>query len=197
MARQLSPEQVQERIRNMLSLERQEELDPFRVMAFLPIEAHHVVADIGCGPGFFSLPLAKFLVHGKLYAVDVSPEMLDALRQRVQDTFLGNVELVLSETEEPRLEPESLDGALVAFVLHEVERRQPFLSAVARALRPGGWLGVVEVLPRAPGDIPAQRRLDPEELRGLAKDSGLRFQEWRELNGKHYLALLRRPRPKA
>ena len=67
----------EEYIRAHLSPEREREVDPFVITTFMPIEPYDDVADIGCGPGYFSIPLAKHLVYGKLYALDVSDEMLD------------------------------------------------------------------------------------------------------------------------
>ena len=59
----------------LLSSQREEELDPFTVMTFLPIEPHQHVADIGCGPGFFTIPFAKHLLNGKVYGLDIDEEM--------------------------------------------------------------------------------------------------------------------------
>ena len=54
MATEGSSKNIQEFIKALLSPQREEELDPFFVITFLPIETHHQVADIGCGPGFFT-----------------------------------------------------------------------------------------------------------------------------------------------
>ena len=77
------PRTTQERIRRMLSPERLERLDPEAVLSLCEVDRHDTVADIGCGPGYFTLPLAKRLTHGKLYALDVDDDMLAACRQRV------------------------------------------------------------------------------------------------------------------
>ncbi len=193
-ATRLTPEETKARIQQMLSFQRQEELDPFRVMAFLPIDPYYVVADIGSGPGFFTIALAKYLVQGKVYAVDTSQEMLDVLRQRVKETYLGNVEMVHSQEYHVPIEPESLDGALAAFVLGEVEDRAKLLKSVTAALKPGAWLAVVEWLPNAKTDYPVPSRVPPDSMKTLAKAVGLRLGEVRELSGKHYMAMFRRPK---
>ena len=74
-----APLTTQELIKRLLSPEREQELDPFMVITYMPIDTFEHVADIGCGPGYFSIPMAKYLVNGKLYAMDISDEMLDML----------------------------------------------------------------------------------------------------------------------
>ena len=81
-------------IERLLRPERLETLDPFRVLSHCPLTPRDTVADIGCGPGYFTLPLAKFLINGKVIALDTSDEMLEACRARLDKVRLGNVEVV-------------------------------------------------------------------------------------------------------
>lgn len=83
----------QELIAWHLRPERQVEINPYTVITHTPIDPYDHVADIGCGPGYFTLPIAKYLVHGKAYALDIRDEMLEAVRQRVSEAHLGNVEI--------------------------------------------------------------------------------------------------------
>ena len=65
----------------LLAPERYEQLDIHRILSLLPITHYQTVADIGCGPGFFTIPLAKTLWEGKMYALDIQEEMLEACRR--------------------------------------------------------------------------------------------------------------------
>ncbi len=86
----------------LLSPERTEALDPVVALSFCPINLDDTVADIGCGPGYFTLPLAEALVNGKVFALDIDEGMVAACRQRVVQAGLGNVEtLTCSEFEFP------------------------------------------------------------------------------------------------
>ncbi|MQF70226.1 class I SAM-dependent methyltransferase, partial [SAR202 cluster bacterium AD-804-J14_MRT_500m] len=80
------------------------------ILIRLPIDPYQHVADIGCGPGFFSLSLAKSLSHGKLLALDTDEKMLDVLRQRLSVARLSNVEVVKCGGTEFPLAEASLDG---------------------------------------------------------------------------------------
>ena len=89
MASQPDSNTVEDRIRRYLSPERAQKLDPFVVLSFCPVNVHDTVADIGCGPGYFTLPLAKMLVNGKVYALDLDEQMVAACRERIDQARLG------------------------------------------------------------------------------------------------------------
>ena len=65
----------------MLSTERRKNLDTHRLLSLVPIHIHHVIADIGCGPGYLTIPLGKYLFDGKVFALDIQQEMLDATQK--------------------------------------------------------------------------------------------------------------------
>jgi FkbM family methyltransferase len=103
------------------------------------------VADIGCGNGYHTLLIAEVVgPTGRVIAVDIQPEMLAMLRERLDATGLDNVTLVLGSAHNPRLEPESIDLALMVDVYHEFSYPQPMLQAIHRALRPDGVVALVE-----------------------------------------------------
>ena len=100
---------------------------------------------LGCGPGFFTVPIAKYVFDGKVYAVDIQQKMLDAVKDSVEKVRLGNVEPVLSKENKLPLDDDSIDGAFLAFVLQEAEKPVSLLKQVKRCLRKGGWLAILRV----------------------------------------------------
>jgi ubiquinone/menaquinone biosynthesis C-methylase UbiE len=150
------------------------------------------VADIGCGPGYFTVPIAKGLSNGKLYALDTDDDMLEACRQQVTEARLGNVEVLKCGEFEFPLDPGSLDGLFLADVVHHSPDRTRFLQVVREFLKPRGWCTVLEWY-RTGGETgpPLERRIGPEELRDLAIGAGFRFLTTRNLNRDQYMATLR------
>lgn len=156
-------------------------------MAHCPITPRDVVADVGCGPGYFTLPLAKFLINGKVYALDTSDEMIEACQSRVDEARLGNVEVLKCGEYEFPVEPGTLDGLFIAFVVHHPEDRVRFLTAAKEMLRPGGWCFILEWHKKETETGPPQRaRITPEELRELGESSGFKFQESGDVNDENY-----------
>ena len=104
-----------------------------------------VVADLGCGTGWFARRLAKVVApRGKVYAVDIQPEMLDLLRGYVQKDGIANVEPVLGTETDPKIPPGSLDWILLVDVYHELQQPKAMLEAIRRSLKPTGKVALVE-----------------------------------------------------
>ena len=134
----------QEFIKRLLNPERAETLDSLRILSLCPINVHDTVADIVCGPGSFTLPLAKTLKNGRVLPLDLNDEMLAACRDRVDKARMGNVEILKCSEFEFPIEPASIDGAFLAFVVQASSDKDRFLSSVRETLQPRGWGSVLE-----------------------------------------------------
>lgn len=112
------------------------------------LDSDWVVGDLGCGTGRLVEALAPFV--GRVVAVDASAQMLEAARERLNglDSGLaGQVELRQGELEALPLATAELDAAVLLLVLHHVVDPGEALAEVARALKPGGRLLIVDMAP--------------------------------------------------
>lgn len=129
-------------------LERPERLDeerPDLLHSLLGLQAGMVVADIGTGTGYHAWRVAeKVGPSGKVYAVDIQPEMLALLATNLAQRALSNVVGVLGTLQDPRLPDDSIDLALMVDVYHEFDHPYEMLAAITRALKPGGRVAFVE-----------------------------------------------------
>lgn len=176
----------------LLSEERYEELQPEALLRELGLKQGDTIADIGCGPGFFTIPAAQIVgKRGLVLAADVQGEMLTAVKGRVTEQGLTNVRVVkTSETDVP-LPPESCDFVLLAFVLNEIDQRSRFLHRVARLLKPDARIAVLEWRKEEQIDgPPLEDRISEEELTADAQAAGLIISQSRELNDHQYLCVL-------
>ena len=114
-------------------------------LAALPalLDEQWTVGDLGCGTGELAASLAPFVA--RVIGVDASKPMLAAARRRLEDA--GNVELRAGELEALPIADGELDAAVLFLVLHHVAEPSRALAEVARALKPGGRVLVVDMLP--------------------------------------------------
>jgi SAM-dependent methyltransferase len=115
------------------------DLTPFAAL----LDPAWVVADLGCGTGQTTAALAPYV--GRVVAVDESSAMLSAARRRLAER--ENVELRSGRLEDLPVEDAELDAAILSLVLHFVVDPAAVLAEAARALRPGGRLLVVDMVP--------------------------------------------------
>jgi len=174
---------------HLLSEEREAALKPEKLLRDLGLSEGMTIADIGCGPGFFTIPAAKIVgEHGHALAADIQGEMLSTVRSRALEHGLSNVRIVKTNDREIPIASGSCDYVLLAFTLHEIDHRASFLHRAARTLKPGGRMIVIE-WDKAPGPIgpPLEDRITPEELAADAQAAGLRQMEERALASDQYL----------
>jgi SAM-dependent methyltransferase len=103
-----------------------------------------VVADIGVGTGYFALPWALRIPEGRVIGVDIQPEMLAILTDRAERSGITNVEAIQGSVEDPRLPPATVDVVLIVDAYHEFSHPREMLAGIARGLKPGGRLVLVE-----------------------------------------------------
>lgn len=149
---------------------------PERVLGHLDLRPGETLVDIGCGPGYFSFPAARLVSPGgRVYAVDISLDMLMQLGRRLYGEGVSNVETVLSRETNIPLPDGCADAALLSNVLHEADAPAALLAEARRLVRPGGRLLVAEWQRRpTPVGPPVEERLDPEPVRRLAEGAGWR-----------------------
>lgn len=166
---------------------------PDQIMDALGIADGSDVADIGAGAGWFTIRLARRVgPNGAVYAQDVQPQMLEAIRRRVAREGLRNVETRLGKGSSPNLPARILDAVLVVDVYPEVEDRITFLRNLAMALKPSGRVGIVNYKPGRGGPGPAPHegvRVESSVVEADAHAAGLRVLAHQNLPYQYLLVL--------
>jgi ubiquinone/menaquinone biosynthesis C-methylase UbiE len=143
---------------------------PDLIMDALSIADGSIVADLGAGGGWFTSRLARRVgPKGVVYAEDIQPLMIEAIKRRVQRENLVNVRPVLGTTKDSRL-PHGLDAIVIMGAYNEMEDPVALLKDAAESLKPQGRIGVVEYTAGAggPGPDPDQRVSPDTVTKGAA-----------------------------
>ena len=109
-------------------------LSPKELIRRMKLEPGMNVLEVGPGPGYFSVPVAKFLKNGKLVLADIQPEMLEKARKRIERRNIGNVEYYFCNGQNFELPDHHFDRIFLVTVLGEVENREYYLSEFYRML---------------------------------------------------------------
>jgi ubiquinone/menaquinone biosynthesis C-methylase UbiE len=166
----------------LLSEERQARWNPTQFLQQFAIQPGHTALDLGCGPGFWTLPLADIVgPTGKVWALDVSQEMLDTLAEQQPP---AHVIPVFGELPQIGLETAVTDFIWTAFVFHEVEG--DLAAEMLRVSRPGGQVAILEWRPDAADQSgpPDDHRVWPDQVKLALQQAGFSqiTEAWHDAN---------------
>jgi predicted methyltransferase len=152
---------------------------PAEVMDAIGAKPGSIVADVGCGKGYFTFHLAARVgPNGKVYAEDILSDHLNSIRELAAKRNLPQIETILGNPSDPRLPAGALDAILVVNAYHEMTEFDSMMSAFFRALKPGSVLAILDAR-----DVPGKARktyqnrhtLPQQLVREDAARAGFRF----------------------
>jgi ubiquinone/menaquinone biosynthesis C-methylase UbiE len=118
-------------------------VNPYRPLYAAGIKPKQRVLEIGCGPGFFTIPAAKIAGKGGcVFALDINPVAVEAVRRKVKENSLTNVKVILAYTSKWGLEDNSFDLAFLFGVLHDFSDVAAVMREMHRVLKANGILSV-------------------------------------------------------
>jgi len=171
---------------------------PRELVKDLGIRAGDTVVDLGTGPGYMLPWLSRAVgAAGKVIAEDIQQDFLDHARAKVQQGGLKNVAFILGTPTDPKLPQNGVDVVMALDVYHHFDYPQPMLAGIAKSLRPGGRLAIVDYYKR-PGAMGSSRpdwplhhiRLDADDVIREVESNGYRLISRREHTpGSQYIAI--------
>ena len=188
----MSPRYDAEWIGNMLDTEsRLGGMSPKGFLKDIGLRSGDTVVDVGCGPGFMTLPAAELVgPNGQVFAVDIEKRMLSLVDNRAAEANLGNVTTVFNAGKGISVPDGVADLALCGLVLHyfpDEAGRQALVREIGRMTKPGGRASFIEHLPQPADD--AKDRMKPEAMTNLLERAGFETSGHRELIERQYLLI--------
>ena len=167
---------------------------PQLVVDLLDLEVDDAVADIGAGTGYMAVRLAEKVPNGEVLAVDIQPEMLDLLNERLQEDGITTVTTVQGDEADPHLSPASIDLALMVDAYHEFEYPYEMMQHLREALKPGGRVVLAEY--RAENPLILIKRLhkmSEKQVKREMRAIGLQWVETDESLPQQHLLFFEKP----
>ncbi len=197
---------------------REQTLQLSRVFRDLKIGPGTRVADVGAGGGWLSVRLANRVgPKGVVYAQEILPQYVAAIRKRAKDNRFSNIQTVLGTTSDPKLPAKTLDAAIILNAYHEFDQPLQMLAKIRAAMKPGARLGIMErdnddlrrearlayaktgrilrrVDEKSDGNpLTDDHRLALDIVRREGEKAGFKFVSSRELGEDNYLAVFATP----
>lgn len=154
--------------------ERRKRLPPDEILHKFGISQGDIVADVGCGIGYFTIPASTIVgTDGKIFAMDISDEMLVHTQEKAQQAGAANIETIKISEHDILLPESSVNVGVIFFVLHEAQEPRRFLTELNRIIKPGGKLAIIDWEKREMTQgPPAAHRVSNEEATLLLQQTG-------------------------
>ena len=153
-----------------------------------------VVADIGAGTGYFTFRMAPRVPDGRVFAVDIQPEMLDMMRETIETDGIDNVTLVQGTIQDPKLPADSIDAALMVDAYHEFSHPREMMLNLKEALVPGGRVYLVEYRKEDPSiPIKPLHKMTEAQARKEMEAVGLEWVATEEMLPRQHFMIFQKP----
>jgi SAM-dependent methyltransferase len=167
---------------------------PHQVIEALALAPDAVVADIGSGTGYFAARLVHFVPQGRVYAVDIEPDMVKYLAERAKREGLANLVSVAGLPDDPRL-PAKADLVLMVDVYHHIENREAYFRKLHGYLKAGGRVAVIDFRQDSPDGPPKSERIPPARVEAEMKQAGYVLAKEHIFLPEQYFLVFRPGRP--
>ncbi|MHC1767378.1 MAG: class I SAM-dependent methyltransferase [Verrucomicrobiia bacterium] len=151
---------------------------PHEVITALKLKEGEAIADIGAGSGYFTFRLARHVGDtGRVYAVDVSPDMIVHLNRRGRDLQLKNVVTILAAPDDPLLSDASIDRFFICDTWHHIENHASYLGLMKKMLKPGGQVVMIDFKKaETPVGPPVEMRISRDDLLKEMEANGFKLE---------------------
>jgi ubiquinone/menaquinone biosynthesis C-methylase UbiE len=168
--------------------------EPERLARSLHVVPGQTIADIGAGDGALAAAMAARVgPGGVVYATELSSDRRQAIAARVSMAGIPNVRIVEAAADATRLPDACCDAVYLRTVFHHIEDRQAFARSLAKAVRPGGRLAIIDFAPGGLWLLGADHGVSAGEVVEVCRQAGLTMvEQTMDWGGGTYLVVFER-----
>jgi len=156
------------------------------------LKPNMIACDIGSGSGGWTIPLAKKLENGKVYALDIKEEALSALRSKLDSEKIYNTELLLADVEKGvKMADNKVDFIILSNVLFEINEKKKALEELKRILKENGYLFIID-WKKLDNVGPKDKAISREEIKQMAGELNLKLEKDFNLGNYHFALIFRK-----
>jgi ubiquinone/menaquinone biosynthesis C-methylase UbiE len=166
-------------------------MNPDKIVEELRIKSGMIVADFGCGAGYFTIPIAKKIKNsGKIYAIDVLNETLENVLSKAKLYDLLNIKTIRANIETvggSKIKDGSVDLIILANVLFQCNDHNSVLTEAKRILKNDGKIVIIDWIPKeVPLGPKYEHCLSEEDIKKLSIKNGLKVVRKIDAGAQHY-----------
>lgn len=168
-------------------------INPEQILEQIAFRDNLSAADFGCGHGYFTIPLAKMLKQGTVYACDVIEEALEAVRSKAELEKLSNIKTIRCNLEElgaTKINTSSMDIVVLANILYQSQKKASIVREAVRVLKEEGELAIIDWINGASLAPKSGWLILEEESKKIVKDEGLILNREIEINDSQHFGLI-------
>ena len=165
--------------------------DPIKNLKAFGLREDNIVADLGAGTGYYSVPAGHIVTRGKVYAVEINKDFLDTIKTKVRDARLGNVEIIWGDIEKlggTKLRDGIIDAVIASNVLFQIADKEKFIQEIKRILKVKGRVLVIDS--SMPSILTSTTIIPKSKAREMFEKNGFVFERDIDAGAHHYGMIL-------
>lgn len=170
---------------------KKEFLNPEKILKEINAKEEMIIADFGCGSGFFTLPAAQWVgENGIVYAVDIQKSSLERIENQAKDLGANNIKFVWADLEifgSTKILQESVDRIIIVNLFFQTKKQKQILEEAKRILKKDGKILILDWKTSGISFGPKiSLRISEEETQKIANEVGFALERIFEAGEYHY-----------
>lgn len=167
--------------------------DPVKIIKQFDLRENTIVADLGAGTGFYTIPAGQIVNGGKVYAVEINKDYLATISNKINEAHLKNVNIILGDIERKggtKLGDGVVDAVIASNVLFQVEDKNGFIDEIKRILKTKGRVLIVDHNSDVLSGKNKARFVEKEKAQKMFEDKGFLLERYIDTGEHHYGMIL-------